>query len=320
MTQPSEAAKDDPIETLCEVIMSSPEQRIQLAFGQAPVFAVRSFRRRMDSLIRGFVHAAKEAAILSDRQKRAAEAAATISEEDIVQAAMECGIALSTLHGQDAGKLMPISDHHTLAKFAAFFVSDASWQPEMTPELAKPRDDAIVEHAAGLTEPFPEAAGSEVTSEQLDEWQRLADAATIAPWDWEPHGQNDEALFAGPSEKHGFAIHRLNILNCGADWDHNGANNKAFIASARTAVPLLIAEVRRLAAHRSQAVADAIEPLMPPKCYQNQGCTLSARDMDVTISCDNIDDREAMFDWLCRLSAIRGGEGPTIEEHGGTKG
>ncbi len=92
-----------------------------------------------------------------------------------------------------------------------------------------------------------------MTNEELDRLEALANGATEGPWDWEPHGQRpdgsmDEALFAGPSELHGMLIHRLNILNAGADWDRNGANNRAFIAAARTAVPALIAEVRRLRA------------------------------------------------------------------------
>lgn len=73
-----------------------------------------------------------------------------------------------------------------------------------------------------------------ITTEQLDEWQKLCDAATPGPWYWDPI---DECL---RSEIEDSAVWE----SCGRliDIEKNGK----LIATARTAMPLLIEEVKRL--------------------------------------------------------------------------
>jgi hypothetical protein len=85
---------------------------------------------------------------------------------------------------------------------------------------------------------------TQVTDEQLQEWQRLADEATPGPWEnWtieDDGNRQDEWSAVGP-------VHA----------DMQGAvKDAAFIAAARTAVPALVAEVRMLRSDWLNAVAE----------------------------------------------------------------
>ena len=71
-----------------------------------------------------------------------------------------------------------------------------------------------------------------LNDEQLNEWQRLADEATPGPWRLRDF----------------FALTRVVGVA-----DMNSSENAAFIAAARTAVPALIEEVRRLTTERDEA-------------------------------------------------------------------
>ena len=93
-----------------------------------------------------------------------------------------------------------------------------------------------------------------ITDNQLAEWERIANAATVGPWFsvGAPWG-NGTLVNAGTEDPHGghavcdteLMIDRSENIQgepqCDAD----------FIAAARTAVPALIAEVRRLRAERT---------------------------------------------------------------------
>lgn len=104
--------------------------------------------------------------------------------------------------------------------------------------------------------------------------RELEAKATPGPWDFEPHGDG-VALFAGPSEIDGHAIHRLNILNCAPDaWDWNGANNRAIIAETRNALAALLdaaelgarlVPVLQLVARRSLGLMLARDEDMSPR-------------------------------------------------------
>lgn len=85
-----------------------------------------------------------------------------------------------------------------------------------------------------------------IPTELLDEWQALSDKATPGPW---------EADIDDPGTPHEMCTGKF---YCGTDDDNNwttwctyddsaqGLDNYRFTAAARTAVPALIAEVRRL--------------------------------------------------------------------------
>lgn len=86
-----------------------------------------------------------------------------------------------------------------------------------------------------------------ITSAQLEDLKQLEAAATPGPWTFVGHKEYD--------------IARIVQLEVSAEEDlGNGwidADDAAFIAAARTAVPLLIAEVERL-----QAESDATAELL----------------------------------------------------------
>lgn len=66
----------------------------------------------------------------------------------------------------------------------------------------------------------------------IDEIERLADAATPGPWGWWPHygiGWEDRGVTLGLDNA-----------------DESPSDNQRFVIAARTAVPALVAEVRRL--------------------------------------------------------------------------
>lgn len=49
-----------------------------------------------------------------------------VSDKEIVMMAMEAGFSVSTAHGQEVGKLMPISDVETLRAFALLVLKPQS--------------------------------------------------------------------------------------------------------------------------------------------------------------------------------------------------
>ena len=86
------------------------------------------------------------------------------------------------------------------------------------------------------------ASNPEVSPEQLAEWKQLAREATPGPW----IAQSDLALHAGALHPDGDIL----VWNT-TDDDGYGrftAADLAFIAAARTAIPLLVSEVERLRA------------------------------------------------------------------------
>lgn len=84
-----------------------------------------------------------------------------------------------------------------------------------------------------------------MTDADLDEWQQLADAATAGPWD-------SNSFDGDPIESVWTVSHAIATANIDAPkFDFHAPqarHDAAFIAVARTAVPQLIAEVRRLRA------------------------------------------------------------------------
>lgn len=99
-----------------------------------------------------------------------------------------------------------------------------------------------------------------VTDGQLDQWQRLADGATPGPWQWSPRlrepwprsedGPTLETVARTIDEDDGSEIAAHEIVY--AMWGYDTAtievsdSDAEFIATAREALPLLIAEVRKL--------------------------------------------------------------------------
>lgn len=72
-----------------------------------------------------------------------------------------------------------------------------------------------------------------ITDEQLAEWEKLANAATPAPW---------AALFENDVATPDLVC----VAKCPSYVGVPFSANQAFIAAAREAIPALIAEVRRL--------------------------------------------------------------------------
>lgn len=79
-----------------------------------------------------------------------------------------------------------------------------------------------------------------ITDEQLDEWGRLAEAATPGPWEAGPWWEYELAVFAAQARAPLAAV--LSVPRPRATNDAN----TALICASRDAVPALIAEVRRL--------------------------------------------------------------------------
>ena len=87
-----------------------------------------------------------------------------------------------------------------------------------------------------------------MTTEHLAEIEARANAATQGPWEWHPY-MGSGATLAKPNHP----FHELNILKTTDDWPPI-APDADFIAAARTDVPALLAEVRRLQ-DTAQAIA-----------------------------------------------------------------
>ena len=87
-----------------------------------------------------------------------------------------------------------------------------------------------------------------MTTERLAEIEARANAATQGPWEWHPY-MGSGATLAKPNHP----FHELNILKTTDDWPPVAADAE-FIAAARTDVPALLAEVRRLQ-DAAQAIA-----------------------------------------------------------------
>lgn len=87
-----------------------------------------------------------------------------------------------------------------------------------------------------------------IADERLDELQRLADAATPGPWETDGGAVVETAdpivdTPYGPS-----AADVYEVLHYGEDGAKHHCPTAKFIAAARTAIPYLLAEVRRLQA------------------------------------------------------------------------
>jgi len=105
------------------------------------------------------------------------------------------------------------------------------------------------------------AAMSDLT-DRLDEIEARADAATEGPWEWHPY-MGSGATLAKPNHP----FHERNILKTTDDWPPV-ADDAEFIAHARTDIPALLAEVRRL-----QAAADRVRALhVPFRIYDECEC------------------------------------------------
>lgn len=96
-----------------------------------------------------------------------------------------------------------------------------------------------------------------ITEKQLDEWQKMCDKATGGPWtfddkDFGCHGSGSRPYYCiyGPTKADctgtptGIELLPERALSLGSirEWHENGV----FVAEARTAIPALFAEVRRL--------------------------------------------------------------------------
>ncbi len=90
---------------------------------------------------------------------------------------------------------------------------------------------------------------SMISDEELDAWQKLADDATAGPWEWgdyrDGHGLEGRLLSRASSDP------KVILRPVATSWEGDyeieyEEQDGAFIASSRTIVPALIAEVRRL--------------------------------------------------------------------------
>ena len=94
-----------------------------------------------------------------------------------------------------------------------------------------------------------------MTTERLAEIEARANSATQGPWKWHPY-MGSGATLAKPNHP----FHEHNILKTTDDWPPV-APDADFIAAARTDVPALLAEVRRLqdAAERVRALHHRVD-------------------------------------------------------------
>ena len=97
-----------------------------------------------------------------------------------------------------------------------------------------------------------------MTDLDLDHLEQLEAAATAGIVEWEDRGTDNNTIsLMVPQRICGMVVHPLNLLNTKRnEWDHNGPANRAVIAAARNALPLLVARVRELEA-ALQPFADA---------------------------------------------------------------
>lgn len=87
-----------------------------------------------------------------------------------------------------------------------------------------------------------------VTTEQLAEWERLANEATAGPWiasDGDDRDLNYMYDVLCPVERDGNVRNRT-LLQLNWNFKENLGNDREFIAASRLAVTQLVAEVRRL--------------------------------------------------------------------------
>lgn len=107
-----------------------------------------------------------------------------------------------------------------------------------------------------------------MTEDELAALEQLTEAATLGPWMWEKYSDH---VYGDSQGLDGLA------------YDITRDEDRAFIAAARTAVPALIAEVRRLRAtladYRHQcSECDAVELCLPSgydwhwTCADSEAC------------------------------------------------
>lgn len=133
---------------------------------------------------------------------------------------------------------------------------------------------------------------------QLAHWEQVCREATPEPWDLEldgreAHGSPTYNLlgpspFVEPDAPRGYILGGGPLTECG-HHDHApiiGTANAAFIAAARTALPALLEEVRRLKAEAKEAYRKGGEAWMR-RYHSKQGHT-------TTISAQSKEDAERM--------------------------
>ena len=124
-------------------------------------------------------------------------------------------------------------------------VADAEYRTRVNTQTARGRSFSTKGDAVTMTDPM--------TPERLAEIEARANAATQGPWEWHPY-MGSGATLAKPNHP----FHELNILKTTDDWPPVAADAE-FIAAARTDVPALLAEVRRL-----QAAVERVRELHKP--------------------------------------------------------
>lgn len=87
-----------------------------------------------------------------------------------------------------------------------------------------------------------------ITDAELARWAALAEKATPGPWTWDDRGDAGVVMLWAPN---GDELARL--VDCvdppvfgEDDWRGTALDNARLMSEARTAVPALVAEVRRL--------------------------------------------------------------------------
>ncbi len=98
-----------------------------------------------------------------------------------------------------------------------------------------------------------------ITNDYLDRLQAICDAATEGPWEVADCGLKGEVPEVIRREPDGdwAPIAVFEDVN-GQWWCPDYEQNRPFIAASRTAMPLLIAEVRRLRAQLAEAGKDGL--------------------------------------------------------------
>ncbi len=149
---------------------------------------------------------------------------------------------------EDAGVLAA----HAEQSLVLSSVVDLSSGP-VVPDLSKSRRLVVAECEAEF-----QSGASVVTPEQAAEWAALAEAATPGPWLPEPssagEGWSRVEVSFGPQDN-------FERVGCMLDDHENAEADQAFIAAAREAVPVLLAdrewllaEVQRLRAEQGKRV------------------------------------------------------------------
>jgi hypothetical protein len=104
---------------------------------------------------------------------------------------------------------------------------------------------------------------SSPTDDELARWRALTDAATPGPWVCDDRQPDDVVIWGPDSVQHPDGHFLANVGTATPAFDCDAANG-AFIATAREAMPRLLAELARLRRIAAEAL-DELDDVLPYK-------------------------------------------------------